>query len=366
MHMQFNTLQHLAPISLAILLLTQSCSEKKVKPAEERFVITDSLINRLQLDTVKQADHTTDLILSAKITENQDQKSEIFPMVSGYMVQVYAKIGDRVIKGQTMAVLNSAEMAGYSKEVNVAKAEMQIAERNLTQAQALFDGGLTSAKELAEARGDYEIKKAEQKRAMGMLSLNGGSNNGLYAIKSPVSGFVIEKNVNQNMQIRTDYEKSLFTVADLNTVWAMVNVYESDIARLQEGDPVEISVLAYPEKTFNGKIDKLYNLIDQETKVMNARVSINNPNFSLKPGMLATVKVAASRGINLPLVKSRAIIFDDNKNYVLVVDPSKKVRIQQVEISRKTADNTYISKGLQPGDQVISSRQVFLYESLKK
>lgn len=364
--MQINHKHSLTPLIFLVLLAIQGCNEHKVQQAASKFAITDSLLNRLQLDTVQQANNKTDLLFSAKITEDQERKSEIFPMVSGILKQIVVKIGDKVTKGQTLATMASSEMAEFDKEAISALAEVQNAERNLKQVQALFNDGLSSAKELEEAKNEDRIKKAELKRANSVLSFNGGSNIGLYPIKSPINGFITEKNANNNMQIRSDYEKSLFTIADLSTVWAMINVYESDIANLKEGDPVNVAVLAYPEKVFIGKIDKLYSLIDQDSKVMNARVNINNPGFLLKPGMLATAKISASMGINLPVVNARAVIFDDNKNYVLVINPDKSVRIQEIEIGRKTADKAYISKGLTAGDQVISSKQVFLFESLKK
>ncbi len=364
--MPFKSKKHSVYIILLSLLSIGSCTEQKVPPLAEKFEITDSLLNRLLIDTVQQANRKTTLSFSAKITEDEERRSAIFPMVSGTLKQVNVKIGDQVVKGQSLALMSSAEMAGFDKEAIAANAEMKNAERSLKQAEALFNNGLSSAKELEEAKNDFEIKKAELKRAQRVLNLNGGNQTGLYTIKSPISGFIIEKNANNNMQIRNDFEKNLFTVADLSSVWAMINVYESDIAKLKEGDEVQVSVLAYPDKIFKGKIDKMYNLIDQDSKVMKAKVNIPNPGYLLKPGMLATVMVAASTGINLPVVNARAIIFDDNKNYVLVVDSNKKVRIQAVELGRKTADKAYISKGLQPGDQVIASKQVFLFESLKK
>lgn len=363
---QLPTQRYIAPLLFISWLFTSACNESKVQVANEKFAITDSLLKKLQIDTVQQANSKTEIIFSGKITENQELKADIFPMVSGFVKQVTVKIGDLVTKGQSLATITSAEMAGFDKEVLAAKAEVQNATRAFSQAQSLFDSGLSSARELEEAKNDLEIKTAELKRANSVLTLNGGNRTGLYTIKSPISGFVIEKNVNSHMQIRSDFEKSLFTVADISTVWAMVNVYESDIANLKEGDLVQVSVLAYPDRTFAGKIDKLYNLIDQESKVMNARVVIKNTNLELKPGMLATAKVSASTGIDFPVVHSRAIIFDNNKNYVLLIDPNQKVRIQEVQVGRKTGDKSYISKGLHAGDQVISSKQVFLFESLKK
>ncbi|RZK19249.1 MAG: efflux RND transporter periplasmic adaptor subunit [Pedobacter sp.] len=342
-----------------------ACSENKVQTPTEKFAITDSLLSRLIIDTVQQANGKADIIFSAKITANEDRKSELFPMVSGSVNRVNVRLGDQVSAGQTLATVNSAEMAGFDKEVIAANSEFKTADRTLKQAEQLYESGLSSAKELEEAKNDYQTKKAELKRANSVLKINGGSSTGLYAIKSPLSGFVIEKNVNDNMQLRSDNDKSLFTVADLSNVWAMINIYESDISRVKPGDEVSLSTLSYPEQIFKGKIDKIYNLIDQDSKVMNARVVITNPNFLLKPGMLGTVKVSASSGVNLPVVNARAVIFDENKNYVLVLNSDNKVRIQEIEIGRKTANRIFISKGVQAGDRVIASKQVFLFENLK-
>ncbi|WP_431292064.1 efflux RND transporter periplasmic adaptor subunit [Pedobacter sp. P26] len=342
-----------------------ACNEHKTAAPSNKFAITDSLINRLLIDTVQQANSKTELIFSAKIAANEERRSELFPMVSGTVNRVGVRLGDQVSSGQILATLTSSEMAGFDKEVIAANAELKNAERSVKQAEQLFESGLSSAKELEEAKNDYQIKKAEAKRASSVLKLNGGSSTGLYAIKSPISGFVIEKNVTQNMQLRGDNDKSLFTIADLSNVWAMINIYESDISRVKAGDEVSLSTLSYPDKVFKGKIEKLYNQVDQDSKVMNARVVIPNPGFLLKPGMLGTVKVSANSAIDLPVLNSRAVIFDENKNYVLVLNQDHKVRIQEIKIGRKTADKTYISKGVQAGDHIIASKQVFLFESLK-
>ncbi|WP_406827259.1 efflux RND transporter periplasmic adaptor subunit [Pedobacter sp. KACC 23697] len=352
-------------VLIAAISLLFACSERKTATPNDKFAITDSLISRLLIDTVQQANGKTELIFSAKIAANEERRSELFPMVSGTVNRVGVRLGDQVSAGQTLATLTSSEMAGFDKEVIAANAELKNAERAVKQAEQLFQSGLSSAKELGEAKNDYQIKKAEAKRATSVLKLNGGSSTGLYAIKSPISGFVIEKNVTQNMQLRGDNDKSLFTIADLSNVWAMINIYESDISRVKAGDEVSLSTLSYPNKVFRGKIEKLYNQVDQESKVMNARVVIPNPGFLLKPGMLGTVKVSANAAVDLPVLNSRAVIFDENKNYVLVLGQDHKVKIQEIEIGRKTADKTYISKGLQAGDRVIASKQVFLYESLK-
>ena len=350
---------------VGLIFTAQSCSRPTAQPEEEKFEVTDSLISRLLIDTVMQSNNGTRLNFSARITANEERKADIFPMVGGSVTTVTARLGDAVRQGQTLATVASAEMAGFDKEVASSAAELSSAERTLKQAEELFNSGLSSARELKDAQNDLVIKKAEHRRAKATLQLNGGNNNGIYTIKSPLAGFVIDKKVNTGMQLRPDNDNSLFTIADLTAVWAIINIYESDISSIKEGSEVSTTILSYPDRIFKGKIDKIYNMIDQESKVMNARVIIPNPGFLIKPGMMATVNVSASSETELPVVNARGIIFDENKNFVLVLDSANKIRIQEVSIGRKTGDKAYLSKGLQPGDRIIASRQVFIYESLK-
>jgi len=359
------TIGAITVFSAAVILLPSCTEQSKEAPKEDNFVVTDSLLKRLEIDTVRGANNQAGLNFSAKITTNEEQMSKIYPMVSGLVQNVPAKLGDRVSKGQLLATMTSAEMAGFDKEAISSSAELKNAHRNVKLTEDMFKSGLASERDLDQAKNDLLVKQAEDKRSKSILSLNGGNKNGTYALKAPISGFIIDKNVTSNMQVRPDNNASLFTIADLSNVWALVNIYESDISKIKEGDEVNISILSYPDMAFKGKISKIYNILDNDSKVMNARVVIDNPGYLLKPGMMATVQIATRNGATLPVVSTDCLIFDNNKYYVLLLDPVKKVRIQEIEIGRKFEDKAYISKGLNAGDRVVASKQLFLYDSLK-
>ena len=131
------------------------------------------------------------------------------------------------------------------------------------------------------------------------------------------------------------------------------------------GDVVKITTLSYPDKVFNGKIDKIDNMLDPDTKVVHARVKIDNPGYLLKPDMFASVKIKAMSGETLPEINANDIVFEDDKNYLLVVDGKAHVSIKEITIAKKVEDRAYISSGVKPGDRIVASRQVYLYESLK-
>ena len=345
-----------------------ACSHKPEATADDKstaFQVTDSLLSKLLIDTVKEASALSEITLSGKITPDEDKMVKIYPLVSGVAEKVKVQLGDMVSRGTTLAVLKSSEVAGYSKDAVSAVADLKNTKRALQVTQDLYKSGLASQKELDQAQGDYDKALAENKRANAVLHINSGSGDMAYEVRSPISGFVVEKNLTDNTQIRADNGTNLFTIADLSTVWAMINIYESDIAGIKAGDNVQITTLSYPDKVFDGRINKIYDMLDPDNKVMKAKVIIKNPGYLLKPEMFANIKIKAASGESLPVINTRCLVFDNDRNYVLVVDGKAHVRIQPVEIAKKIEDRAYIKSGLNPGDRIVASRQVFLYESLK-
>src|SRR6201996_1388933 len=317
-------------VFIIALLLTgmalQSChhAENAEDQKDEKFQVTDSLLNSILIDTVKEASALSEINLTGSIAPDENKIVKIFPMVSGVAQDVHVQLGDVVSKGQTLAIMRSSEMAGFTKDYISAEAELRSAKRNFESTQDLYKSGLASQKDFEEAQSDYEKAQAESKRANAVININQSNAQG-YVIKSPISGFVIEKNLTDNTQVRADNGQNLFTIADLSDVYVLINIYESDIASIQTGDPVKITTLSYPDKVFDGKIDKIYDMLDPDDKVIKARVRINNPGNRLKPGMFANVTIKAKSGENLPEVSTRGLIFDNDKNYVIVVDGKAKV-----------------------------------------
>ncbi len=347
------------------MMFFSACTHKKEIAKDAGFAVTDSLIKRLLVDTVSSASSSDEKSFTGKIQPVEDNMVKIFPMVSGIIGNVHVHTGDYVKKGQVLATLGSTEMAGYASQATSAEAGVNSAKRSLQVAEDLYKSGIASEKELEDARAQYRIAQAENARAREVLQLNPGRGGSSYIIRSPISGYVIEKNVTDNMQVRADNPESLFTVADLTKMWVMINIYESDVSEVKAGDAVKITTLSYPDKMISGTIDKVYNVIDSDDKVMKARVLVDNPGGLLKPEMFATVKVNSHNDNSYPVINSRCLVFDNNKNYVIVTDGKRTARIQEVEVARKVEDHAYISNGVKPGDKLIASRQLYLFEGLK-
>jgi len=353
-----------AAVFFMVIAAMQGCHHNDQPEKDNKFRITESFLNSLLIDTVQEASALSQITLTGSIAPDEAKMVKIFPLVSGVAEDVKVQLGDVVHKGQTLAVLKSAEMAGFTKDYISAAADLRNARRIFESTQEMYKSGLASQKDLEQSQSDYQKAQAESKRAGAVIAINKSNANG-YELKSPLSGFVVEKNLTNNSQVRADNSQNLFTVADLSTVYVLANVYESDIAKIQTGDPVKITTLSYPNKVFDGKIDKIDNMLDPDNKAMHARIKIGNPGNLLKPGMFASISIKGKSGEDLPFISSNTIVFDNDKNYVIVVDGKEHAHIQPVRVAKTVEDRAYISNGLKPGDRVVASRQVYLYESLK-
>ncbi|MFY0256102.1 efflux RND transporter periplasmic adaptor subunit [Chitinophaga sp. 30R24] len=342
------------------------CGSKVLPQQPQAWVLSDSMLRTLVVDTATAKFIESEILLTGKISENEDKTARIFPMVSGLVTDVKVHSGDFVKKGQVLAVLKSPEMAGYTADQRMSANDMQTAKRNLEVAASFYKSGLNSQRDYEEAKNNYNKAVAAYNKSKEILAINGGGHQTNYAITSPVPGFVINKKAVENMQWRQDNSDPIFVVADLNNVWAMINVFESDIASIHEGDRVQMTTLSYPDKNFSGTIDKIYNVLDPDNKVMKARVVVENPGFLLKPEMFVGVKAHRHIDTSLVSIPSRGIIFDRDKYYVLVRTNTKSgVVVREVKIDRTSEGRAYINSGLREGDRVIASRQVFIYETLK-
>jgi cobalt-zinc-cadmium efflux system membrane fusion protein len=185
-------------------------------------------------------------------------------------------------------------------------------------------------------------------------------------VKAPISGFIVEKLLTNNMVIRTDNTSNLFTISDLKNVWVIANVYESNIPFVKPGDSVEVNTISYPDQTFHGRVARIMNVLDPTNKVMKIRIVLSNPGYLLKPEMFANVTVLSRQGggNKMIAVPSKALIFDNSQNYVLVYKSNSEIAIRPVIVSSTAGEKTYIQGGLQEGEKVIGNNALLIYQQL--
>jgi len=352
-------------LTLIIGLASQSCHKNAEATADNsKYVLPDSLAKTLVFDNVENCKLTNTITLSGKVAFNDDNVAKIYPMVSGVIQDIKVMLGDYVQKGQVLGVIKSSEMAGISNDLVNAETNLRVAQKNMEASQDMFKSGLASQKELLVAEAARDQAQSEQNRVKRILHINGGNSNGDYIVRSPISGFVVEKLVTNNMSIRGDNGTNLFTISDLKNVWIIANVYESNISQIHLNDEVDVTTLSYPDKVFHGKVDKIMNVLDPTNKVMKVRVVLPNPGYQLKPEMFANVKVTNEGNRQALCVASSAVIFDHSQNYVLVYHNNSDIKIVPVQVINTVDDRSYISGDVKLNDKVIASQTILIYDAL--
>jgi cobalt-zinc-cadmium efflux system membrane fusion protein len=344
----------------------QSCGEQEKKPAgdKDKYVIPDTIMKSLAIDTVATSQLVNAITLTGKVGTNDDHVVPVFSMVSGIIQDIKILLGDYVNAGQVLAVVKSSEMAQFSSDLLNAETNLRIAEINLRKTIDMYHGGLASMPDSLNAEVAVQQANAELDRVHRVLKINGGNTQGEFVVRAPISGFIVQKGATNNMAIRGDNTTSLFTISDLKNVWIQANVYESNISYIHLGENVDVTTLAYPGKVFKGKIDKIMNVLDPASKVMKVRVVLANEDYALKPEMYASITVNDKENKRCLSVSSHAIIFDHSQYYVLVFKSKSDVKITPVQVINAVGDKTFIASGVQEGDKVISSQAILIYDAL--
>ncbi|WP_191906296.1 efflux RND transporter periplasmic adaptor subunit [Hymenobacter baengnokdamensis] len=348
----------------APILSLPACSEKKAElPTNSKD--TESTY---RTDTVMTRNLADDLRFTGKVSYDQRRVDQVFPVVSGNVLDVSATLGAHVQQGQALARVQSADVSGYLNDFNAAKSDFALAQRNANNTEQLYKTNFASQSDLIAAREGLVKAQSALNRTQQILKLYGASSNGtakpIYEVKAPVSGFVVARNVNPNMQLRPDNSTPLFIISDLSRVWILFNIYETDISALRIGQQVDITALAYPDKKFSGTITNISNVVDADTRVLQARVELPNPGGLLKPDMFCTVSLhLENSGKNLAL-NPKSVIFSKDKYFVVKQTAPGKYAVVPVNVVRSTPEYTYVTGSLKNGDQVVTEGSLLLFNDL--
>lgn len=361
--------KHFFP-ALAVLILFASCYGKKPQNTtteKQPFTLSDTMAHMIKIDSVQLCGVSEELELSGEVSYDENKVMKIYPRSGGQVIQSNYSLGDKVEAGQVLAVIKSADVAGSYADVSSADADIAIAKRQMENQEALYKNGIASEREYEEAKEDYQKALANKQKIDAQIQINGGhgtSASGTYTLTAPVSGYIVEKKVNQGDFIRPDMGDNLFTISDLKDVWVWANVFEADIAKIKEGTDVQVKTLAYPDKVYGGKIDKVSQVLDPTNKALKVRIKLDNADMMLKPQMFATVVVTNPLNEQAVCVSTKALIQQNGKTYVVVYNNDHDMKIAEVNVLKTVGDKTYLNNGLTPGEKVVTENEIFIFQQL--
>ena len=355
-------------IAIALVSLSIASCKKEVENPETNtsFALSDEMLKTTTTAVAETQPVKNELSFYGKITADNNKMIDVYPLVGGNVIKVNVELGDYVHKGQVLATIKSTDIADFEKQYIDAKGDLLVAKNKLKVAQELFDGKLNSESDVFEAKSEVNKAQSQLSKINETYKIYNIKTGSIYEVTAPISGFIIQKSINQDMLLRNDRSENIFDIAEISEVWALANINEIDINKVKLGIDADVTTLSYPDKVFKGKVDKIFNVIDPETKAMQARIKLKNPDFMLKPDMNANIKLSYNEGKSMIAVPSKAIVFDKSKNFVMVFKDRHNIETRQVEVYSVVGDVTYISNGLKENEKVITNNELFIYRALNE
>jgi len=319
-----------------------------------------------------------DLSLPGKVQYSEDRYAKVSSPLVGRVVEVRAKLGDKVAAGQVLLSLESADLGAAYSDFVKAESDFQLSKRNYELANDLYETKAMSKKDLVQAENDFLKAQAEFRRTRERLlalrvpaeELDKPRTERLitsrFDLKSPLAGTVVERNVTVGQMVGADPTQVLYTIADLNELQVVAEVYERDLSRVSKGVAVTVTVEAYPDETFSGTIVYVGDVVDPTTRTIKVRCNVTNRDLKLKPEMFARVRLRVGSSRPVLALPKEAVIEVGGQAYVFVQAADGRYVRRPVVTGTMSGDTIQIREGLQSGERVVVKGALLLKGEMEK
>jgi len=335
----------------------------KVERAEDSNVFQVDHADKFPLTTAVEHVTTSQLRATATVNPDISRTVPVVSLASGRVVEVKARLGDTVKKGQVLLRVQSADISGAFSDYQKAVADEQLTRTQLERAQLLYDKGAISLNDLqvaqdTDAKAKVDVKTAAEKlRVLGNANLDQPS--GVVDIHAPVSGVITDQQVTNAAGVQGLSSPNPFTISDLTYVWILCDVYENDLSTVRVGEKADVRLNAYPDKTFAGTISNVGPVLDPNLRTAKVRIEVRNPGF-LRPGMFATATFHGQKKEKFAAVPANAVLHLHDRDWVYVPAGGSKFRRVEVKAGEMFAgDMQTILSGIVPGQEVVANALEF-------
>ena len=361
--------------------------EKPTTEADGAFRPSDTQWGSLKLTPVRQVAFRDERATDGKIALNEDTTTPVFSPYSGRVSRLIAKPGAHVDAGAPLFAIEASEFVQGQNDLVTAVASVEksksrvdlakTVEKRQRELLAIRGGALKDLEQaqsdLIGAQGDLrsaEIALAAVRNRLRILGRSDADIDRLEKVdkigaeaivNAPIGGTVIQRKVGLGQYINVGASDPVFTVGNLDTVWLIANVRESDAPRMKVGQPVEVSVLAYPKRIFNAKLSYVAPALDPTTRRLPVRAEIANPGRELLPEMFATFRIISGDARMAAAVPADAVIYEGAQARVWVARPDQKAVVtRSIEVGDTVNGLVEVRKGLRVGETVVASGTLFI------
>jgi cobalt-zinc-cadmium efflux system membrane fusion protein len=356
----------------AAALLAAACSRRPAAQEPAPFRVDGDVVlfqdAAAQRATVRVApislasdDHVD---LTGRLVWDEDATARVFSPVAGRVARIARDFGSPVGRGELLAALSSPDFGQAQSDAARADSDLRAATRALERVSQVFERGGAARKDRDQAEADLERARAEAERTRRRLELWSGGAPGRVdqdlPLRSPVSGVVVERNLNPGQEVRPDATVPLYVISDPGRLWVVLDVTERDLGDLRPGAPLRVHAAAFPGRTFEGVLDTLGASLDPATRTVKARGKVANPDGALRAEMYVTVEARKTDGARRVLAPARAVMQDGDRRFVFVEDGPGRYRRAAVEVGPEREGVVPVLAGLRDGARIVVEGELLL------
>lgn len=346
-------------VCLVTLVLASGCEpqaepEPQEAPSRDAVELAKPIVERSGIRwTRAEKRHLARTISApAEVEFDPDRTAHIGPLTEGRIAQVAVKVGDRVDRGATLAILDSVAGGESRAALTQAQASLDLARTTLERQEELRRAGIGTERVRQETVAAVQRAEAEVRSARQRAGLTGD-----VALRSPIAGSVIERHATAGETVGP--ASKLFTIGDLSRVWVVGRVYERDVSAVRAGAVARLSLEAYPGRIWDGSLVYVAGALDHETRTLPVRMEIENADGTLRPGLFGTLAIEAGDAVEALAIESGAVQRMDNRTIVFVREgstgKSEKFVVREVQLARTFGSFIEVVAGVKAGEEVVTA-----------
>jgi len=360
----------LLPVVLGVFLTLSGCKSDKVNADAEApppaKVVSGVDVSFFAVDhpelypvaTSTQYQAPSQLFVTGSVFPDISRTVPVISLASGRIVDIRARLGDAVKKGQLLLRIRSDDISGGFDAYRKAVSDELLARKQLDRAKQLYEHGAIALGDLEVAQDAEDDAKTTLDTSTEHLRLLGSDPDdpkGIVDIHAPVSGVITDQEVAIGAAVQAYSTPNPFTISDLTTVWIVCDVYESDMANVRVGQPADIKLNAYPDKVLKGTISNIGSILDPNIRTTKVRIEVANPGEMMRPGMFATATLFGKEKRTYAAVPASAIVHLHDRDWVFIPLQEKFKRVEVVSGEQLPDQMQEVLSGLQPGQQIVTN-----------
>jgi cobalt-zinc-cadmium efflux system membrane fusion protein len=317
---------------------------------------------RFPLATAGRRAEAPELNATGVVSADVSRNVPVISLASGRVVEIHARLGDAVTKGQLLLRVQSNDIAAAFADYRHATAHAALAGAQLDRAKILYEKGAIAKKDLevaedADVNAQVDVENSQEH--LRVLGADLSHPSALVDVSAPVSGVITEQNVTAAGGVKTlDNSPNLFTISDISQVWIVCDVYENDLPKVRVGDIADIHLNAYPGRVLKGRIDNIGTVLDPSLRTAKVRIQVQNPGM-LRIGMFVTATFHGESTQVRAVVPASAILHLHDRDWVYVPEGDRQFRRVEVAGGKMLPGNMQeIVSGISPGQAVVSNALV--------